>query len=102
MKNVRSFMLATGQEMIAELVSATRDGYSVKNPLIAHMMRGPEGPQLGFAPWSMLHADVEIIVRSAALLADPVEVEGPVATAYVENTTGIALPPQTGGQILMG
>lgn len=103
--DIRSFMLTTGQELVAELIDFTHaETYVIKNPLIAHMMRGPDGaPQLGFAPWSMIHQDgIKINIPYHAVLAVPIAIEKQVADSYIQNTTGLVLPPSTSGQILMG
>jgi hypothetical protein len=102
--DVRSFMLQTGQELVAELVRATGTGYVIKNPLVAHMMNdGKGGVQLGFAPWSLLHrADVEIEIFDHGLLARPVDLEQQVADSYIQQQTGLILPPGGGKQILKG
>jgi hypothetical protein len=104
---VRSFMLCTGQELIAELVKATGTGYDIKNPLVVHLMRGPDGqPSLGFAPWSMLHKTgpgAIIPLFDHALLAAPVEVLNEVEASYLTNVSGILVPPAAnGGKILLG
>lgn len=101
--SVRSFMLVTGQELIAELVKATGDGYNIKNPLVVHMMRAPDGvPSLGFAQWSMIHLDTEVSLLDSALLARPVAVLAEVEASYLTNVSGILVPPATTGRILMG
>ena len=100
---VRSFILTTGQEMIAQLVQENPSSYVIRNPLVAHMMRGADGqPTLGFAPWYVLHADnQDIELFSHALISKPVEIEPDVSKSYIENTTGVALPPSQ-GNILLG
>lgn len=97
-------MLTNGQELVAELVHAQADSYLIKNPLVAHMMRGPDGnPQLGFAPWSMLHQDgIQIELLIHAVSAKPVPIEKQVADSYIQNTSGLVLPPSASGQILLG
>jgi hypothetical protein len=104
---VRSFMMTTGQELIAELVKVTGTGYDIKNPLVVHMMRTPEGGvSLGFAQWSMLHKEGSGAVISLfdhALLAAPVEVLNEVEASYLTNVSGILVPPAAnGGKILLG
>ena len=101
---VRSFMLCTGQELIAELVKGTGTGYDIKNPLVVHMMRGPDGqPSLGFAPWSMLHKEGQVIsMFDHALSARPAEVLDEVEASYLTNVSGILVPPATNGKILLG
>lgn len=102
--SVKSFMLTTGQELIAQQVEVTGRGYKIKNPLVVHMMRGPDGkPQLGFAPWSMIHVEGTVIeMLITGLLADPVEVMAEVEASYLSNVSGILVPPATTGRILQG
>lgn len=101
--DVRSFMLTTGQELVAEFVDITGRGYKIRNPLVAHMMRGETGVQLGFAPWSLLHKDDQIIeLLTHSVLSEPVELEGEVASSYIQQQTGLILPPTGGTQLLHG
>jgi hypothetical protein len=101
--DVRSIKLSTGEEVVAVLVKETGMGYSIKNPLVVHMMKSPQGPSLGFAQWSMIQApDVEIELLNHAVMSVPVPVIEEVEASYLEQTTGIALPPKTTGQILHG
>lgn len=95
-------MLTNGQELIAQIESENNGSYVIKNPLVVHMMHGPDGhPQLGFAPWSMLHEDVSITLHLHALAADPVSLPKKVEDSYIQNTTGLQLASPT-GQILHG
>lgn len=102
--SVKSFMLTTGQELIAQFVEVTGRGYKVKSPLVVHMMRGPDGaPQLGFAPWSMIHAEGQVVeLLITGLLADPVDVMSEVEASYLSNVSGILVPPAPSGRILQG
>lgn len=100
---VKSFMLTTGQELIAKKVEDTGRGFKIKNPLVVHMMRGPEGVNLGFAQWSMLHKEgTEIELLFSGLVADPVDVLDEVEASYLTNVSGILVPPATTGRILQG
>lgn len=98
---VCSFMLVTGQELIASLEKSTGTGYDVKQPLVLHLMRGADGAvNVGFAQWSMIHDQEVVHLKESALLADPIEVLAEVEASYLSNVTGILVPP-TGGRILM-
>jgi hypothetical protein len=100
--NIKSFMLTNGQELIAELQSEGDTSFTIKNPLVVHMMHGPEGvPQLGFAPWSMLHEEEPIELHKHAVSASPVSLPKKVEDSYIQNTTGLQLATST-GQILHG
>lgn len=101
---VRSFMLATGQEIIAELVQETGAGYKIKKPLAVHMMRGPDGaPALGLAQWSMVHHQDQVIeLLDQGLLARPIKLMEEVEASYISNVSGILVPPTASGRILQG
>lgn len=101
---VRIFKLVSGVEIIAELVFTGSDVYNVKRPLQIHMMRASDGsPSMGFAPWCMVADDSEVKLLMSALAARPLSPLPEVATSYVENVTGLALPPSatSTGRILM-
>jgi hypothetical protein len=100
---VRSFMLADGKELIAQVIEATGRGYKIKAPLVIHMMRGPDGaPSLAFAPWSMIHLEGETIeLLYSGMMADPVAVLDQVEASYLTNVSGIFVPPAA-SNILLG
>jgi hypothetical protein len=97
-------MLRTGKELIADLVKVTGTGYVVKNPLVVHVLRGPDGQgSLAFAPWSMVHkAGQEVPLFDTALSCQPVEVIDEVADSYIQQTTGIIMSSRQMPSILMG
>jgi hypothetical protein len=100
---VMSFLLATGQELIAQLVEETGRGYKIKSPLVVHMMRAEDGPRLGFARWSMIQSeDAQVHVLFSGLLADPVVVIEEVEASYLSSVSGILIPPKASGNILLG
>lgn len=102
MADIRSFKLATGEELVATLVRATGQGYMILKPLVVHVMRGPDGQgALAFAQWSMVQAEEEIELFDHALLARPVKLLDAVADSYIQQTSSILLPP-TPSQILKG
>lgn len=102
--SVKSFMLATGQELIAQHVEVTGRGHKIKSPLVIHMMRGPDGsPQLGFAPWSMIQKEGQVLeLLEHGLIADPADVMPEVEASYLSNVSGILVPPAPSGRILQG
>lgn len=103
MMDVRSFKLQTGQELVAELVRETGTGYIVKNPLVLHAMNTPQGPSLGFAPWSLIaETGIDIELLDGALCARPIPIIGDIASSYAEQVTGLVLPPSATGQFLRG
>lgn len=103
MNPVKSFMLATGQELIAQQVEVTGLGYCIKQPLVVHMMRTQEGVNVGFARWSMMHSEDAVIeLFDHALLAKPVDVVAEIESSYLTNVSGILVPPTAPGRILQG
>jgi hypothetical protein len=97
-------MLRTGQELIGDLVKVTGTGYIVKNPLVVHVLRGPDGQgTLAFAPWSMVQkADQGVTLLDSALSCQPVEVIDEVADSYIQQTTGIIMSSRPMPSMLMG
>lgn len=101
--NVRSIVLTTGQELVAEIIQEGPSGITVKRPLVVHVMRGHDGaPTLGFAQWSMVRTDAPVVITREGVLSLPAEVEPDVERAYLQNTTGIALAGPDGSQLLHG
>lgn len=103
--DVRSLILVDGTELIAELVAETGQGYRVKRPLRVVAMRGPDGQQhLGFAMWSMVRdpEDDEHIILDNGLISPPARVVAEVASSYIQQVSGIAVPPTSSGQIITG
>lgn len=101
--NVRSFKLVNDRELIAELVAETGMGYQVKNPLVVHVFKGPEGQgHLAFSKLSMIQADEELEIFDHALMARPARVLDEIERSYMEQVTGLALPTPPVSQILTG
>ncbi len=102
--HIRSFKLIDGSELIAEVVSETGLGYVVKKPLLVAPMRGADGqPHIGFGMWSMIvDFDQEHELFDHGLLRKPLPVEQSVAQSYIQQTSGLIVPPSTSGQILKG
>jgi hypothetical protein len=102
--NVKSFKLTTGEELVAELLHETGMGYVVKNPLVVHVMRGPDGQgSLAFAQWSMIQTSgAQIELYDHAVLCKPAEIIAEVADSYRQQTSSIVLPKATGSMILTG
>lgn len=105
MTNVRCFKLTDKTELLAELCDVIGDSaVIIKRPLVVVPMRSPSGEiQIGFAVWSMLiDQDQMIRLPAASLICEPLEVTEDVARTYIEQVTGIALPSVSGGQLLQG
>lgn len=100
--NVRSIKLLTGEELVTEVVAATGTGYKIRNPLVLHAMNTPQGPSLGFAPWSLItKKDEEIELLDGAVAARPAAVMDEISDSYIQQITGLVLPPTT-SQLLRG
>lgn len=92
--DIRSFKLLTGEELIGQLVKRGETRYTVKSPLVVHMMRSPEGPSLAFAQWSMVQEQgIEVDLFVHALVGPPVQLLPEVIDSYLQHTTGLLLPP---------
>lgn len=102
--NVMSFKLISGQELVAELVSETGQGYLVRHPLQVHVFKGPDGQgHMAFAQWSMVQDLAEAVeLYDHGLTAKPAKLIDEVAKSYMEQVTGIALPSVPSGRILTG
>jgi len=99
---VKSFFFTSGIEVIAKLINTGPSTYVIQDPLVVHMMRGPDGsPQLAFAPMSMVRKDQDITVFAHALMTEPVDVEDAVETSYLSNTSGLQIVG-AGSQLLQG
>jgi hypothetical protein len=100
--DIRSFMLVTGQELVATLIEATGYGYRISKPLVLHVMNSPDGKgMLAFAKWSMIHADEEFHLLDHALLGKPVPVITEVEDSYLQNTSSLILA-KPNGSLLQG
>lgn len=107
--DIRIFKTISGQEIIARLIKTENLPYTacyhVKDPLIIHVFRDQQGnPSMGFAPFSMVISDAEPVhLLESALLMSPKNPIQEIADAYVQNVTGLALPPgSASGQIVLG
>ena len=99
--NVMAFKLLTGEEIIAEVLASTGQGYKVTTPLVVHVVRDASGPALAFARWSFVQKDGEVIhLYEHSLAAAPVPVTDDVSDSYTSQVTGLVLPKQ--GIVLQG
>ncbi len=102
MINVRSFKLTSGEEIVAELVDSTPQGYIIRNPFAVHVSRSPDGQgNLSFVQWSMVQDEEDIELLNHSLISKPVRLLGAVANSYIEQT-GVVFMPPTSRQILKG
>lgn len=100
---VKVFKFTSGIEVVAEYQRCEGDVYIVSRPLQAHVMRDHVGnPTLGFAPWTMIGDDKQVRIFQTALACEPLNAEQEIADSYLQNTTGLVLPPGAAGQLLQG
>jgi hypothetical protein len=93
--SIYTFKLNSGEELVAKIVDANRDTFSIEHPV--SIAPGPQG--MGLVP-SMFTADlsqsIQLNISSVALVA---ETDSAVAAKYIEATTGISVPDK---KIIMG
>lgn len=93
MSDIKAIKMITGEEVLAEVVSANEVTVRFKNPLMIVMQKGPNGAQLGFIPFMpYVKGDYELSVKNVVFL---VEVDDELRNQY--NTifgTGIVVPPK--------
>jgi hypothetical protein len=103
--DVYVFKLITGVELVTEYLRDTDVGYVIKRPLQAHFFRGPDGSeQVAFSHW-VLTADPEedvIEIYDNVIAAKPLPAAPDIAQSYIQNTSGIVVPPAPSGRILTG
>jgi hypothetical protein len=102
--DIRLFKFINGQEVVAEVRASMSETFTVRNPLVVHMMRGQDGaPTLGFAEWSViLKEDQDITIYRNALACDALEIMPEVAHSYEQQMSSLILPPEPSGKILLG
>jgi len=114
---VLAFKLLGGEEVVAELKSANRNGvltelgpreggpiesYTVRRP---HILRfqpvAPGQVGLAFIPWTLSNPTIdEVVIPAKAVLVtfDPSE---NVERQYLESTSGLALPERNVGKVAL-
>lgn len=101
--SVKVFKFTSGVEVVADCLLYENGGFLVSRPLQVHMMRDQAGnPTLGFAPWTLIGDDSRISIYETALACEPFNAEQEIADSYLQNTTGLVLPPGASGQLLQG
>lgn len=84
---IHVFKIATGEEIIARVVSSDEKSYSVEKPL--QMMIGPQGAQ--FAPFMfMARHDKPVSINKSSVVADSSPTPD-LESQYLSAITGIAL-----------
>lgn len=88
--------LVTGEEVLGEVVDTDREGvYRLRNPVGIAIVRGADGPNVGFAPFP-LHAEqktgYEIDIRYSNVVYSYVPAEDFINNYDQLFGTGIVLP----------
>ena len=102
--NVQTFVLANGQEVVADLVHIDERYIHLEDPLVLQQMMDPQTgrPIVGFGEWPALAKRGQVIrVPITGVLSMPVEAQEEVERSYLANTTGLSLPPAQ-PKILLG
>jgi hypothetical protein len=90
---IKALKLATGEELVAEIVTETETTIEFKNPLACVMQRGEQGPMLGFMPW-MQAADGPFTINRDKIITIA-EVAQEVKNGYNQIFgAGIVVPPK--------
>lgn len=101
---VRVFKLITGAEVVAEYIDVSGTGYKIRRPLQVHFMRGPDGSeQMAFSHFTLSvdpNQDMELL--DAAVAMKPMTALPEIEQSYIQNTSGIIVPPASTGKILTG
>ena len=102
--DVRCYKLITGVELIAEDCGPTGMGYKVHRPLQVHFLRGQDGSeQMAFAHYIMT-ADQDAVIElyNHVLACPPLQTIPAIEQSYIQNVSGLILPPKVAGQIITG
>jgi hypothetical protein len=103
--DVRTIPLATGQELVVDLVFIDESFIHVNTPMVFQVLTHPQTGETkqGFGEWPALRNPEEERVRIpvSSVLAMPMKTHEEVERSYVANITGLALPPAT-PKILLG
>jgi hypothetical protein len=103
--DIKGFKLATGQEIIAEVLPTRGTPHDplvtrvLRHPLGLRVTAGPDGMLCDFSPWTII-ADGDIALNRALVVAE-YDVPKDVQDAYLGNVTGLQIV-SGGAQILHG
>jgi hypothetical protein len=94
MAELKAFKLASGEEIVAEVVEQNDTYTTIKNPLGCVMQRAQDGhPVMGFVPW-MQAADSPFDLKNQMIVIEA-EVASDVKNGYNQIFgTGIVVPPK--------
>ena len=91
--SIKALKLASGEELVVEIVEETELTLIIKNPLACVMQRGEKGPMLGFMPW-MQAADGPFVIGIEHIIL-VAEVAEEVKNGYNQIFgAGIVVPPK--------
>jgi hypothetical protein len=94
MADIKAFKLASGEEIVAEVVEQNETHTTIKNPLGCVMQRAQDGhPVMGFVPW-MQAADSPYQIKNQMIVIEA-EVASDVKNGYNQIFgSGIVVPPK--------
>lgn len=94
MAELKAFKLASGEEIVAEIIERDEVHTTIKNPLGCVMQRAQDGhPVMGFVPW-MQAADSPFPIKNQMIVIEA-EVASDVKNGYNQIFgTGIVVPPK--------
>lgn len=93
MSNIKALKLASGEELVVEIVDQEGDLITFKNPVACVMQRSEKGPMLGFMPW-MQAADGPFTVHLDKIVTTA-NVADEVKNGYNQIFgAGIVVPPK--------
>lgn len=89
---IQGIKLATGDELVAEIIEIHADGaLTVREPLMMLMQTNPEdgGLVCNFYPWTIINAE-NITIRAIGIVA-AYNVPADVEQSYIQNTSGLQI-----------
>jgi hypothetical protein len=93
MSEIRALKLASGEELVVEIISEDGSSITFKNPVACVMQRSEKGPMLGFMPW-MQAADGPFTINRDKIVVSAV-VADEVKNGYNQIFgAGIVVPPK--------
>jgi hypothetical protein len=92
--DIVAFRLATGEEVVAKLVSETETGVTIAKPVVLQMqMVGPQQAGIGLAPFMVaIDEDAKVTVQRSLMITRPVKARKEIANNYIKATTGLEIP----------
>ena len=94
MQEVKVVKLITGEEVIGRVVETinSKDGITLERVAVVVPQQTQDG-QMGvaLAPYIFTNPDIEIHIRSHAMVTDPFDAHPGLVKNYLQQTSGIAL-----------